>query len=161
MQCPLQQHATMSVQLAHECHWRDDQTCSYCGSISPDVFFEAISQGCTLGPTDKNYKVYVDLIEPNPQELRVFSAATFDISPERQEKEGWIAADPAILARDGWSTNYKWMQIAPRGPVKHAKFYFQHLNDEERKRFVELMNARVLTIGAPGYFYRLPFFVTS
>ena len=34
--------------------------CSYCGSISPESFFAAIEAGKELGPTDKNYKVYVD-----------------------------------------------------------------------------------------------------
>jgi len=34
-------------------------SCSYCGSISPDDLFAAIDSGAELGPTDKNYKVYV------------------------------------------------------------------------------------------------------
>lgn len=40
-------------------HWRHDGTCSYCGSISPDRLFAALDAGAELGPTDKNYKVYV------------------------------------------------------------------------------------------------------
>ena len=39
--------------------WRSDGTCSYCGSISPRMLFEAIADGKEIGPTDKNYKVYV------------------------------------------------------------------------------------------------------
>ena len=38
------------------------------------------------------------------------------------------------------------------------KFYFQHLSDEQRTRFIELINARTLKIGYPGYFYVLPYF---
>lgn len=34
--------------------------CNYCGSIHPDEFMEAARSGLELGPTDKNYKVYVD-----------------------------------------------------------------------------------------------------
>ena len=40
--------------------WREDRTCSWCGSMSPEYFFEAIEAGCKITPTDKNYKVYVD-----------------------------------------------------------------------------------------------------
>ena len=40
--------------------WQGDGTCSYCGSLSPDQLFAAIEAGATLGPTDKNYKVYVE-----------------------------------------------------------------------------------------------------
>lgn len=46
-----------------EASWRDDRTCSYCGSIDPDLFFEQIAKGAKITPTDKNYKVYVDLID--------------------------------------------------------------------------------------------------
>lgn len=113
--CPRQTNeATLSSQRQHQSHWRDDGTCSYCGSLSPDQFFEAISKNAELGPTDKDYKVYVSL-------------------PTH------------------------WPYPRPRGS---AKFYFQHLNELERTRFVELLNARSLQIGYPGYFYRLPFFVT-
>lgn len=40
-------------------HWRADGTCSYCGSLSPERFLELAESGVELGPTDKNYKVYV------------------------------------------------------------------------------------------------------
>ena len=40
-------------------HWREDGTCSYCGSMSPGALFEAIACGAEIGPTDKNYKVYI------------------------------------------------------------------------------------------------------
>lgn len=87
-----------------EDEWRQDGTCSWCGSISPDKFFEAIEQGVELGPTDKSYKVYV-------------------------------------------------------GKTDHRKFYFQHLSQDERQRFVDLFNASKLTIGYPGRFYTTPFFM--
>ena len=90
--------------LPDEDRWRDDGTCSYCGSISPEAFFEAIERGTELGPTDKNYKVYV-------------------------------------------------------GVTEHQKFYFQHLSQDERTRFVDLFNAGTLKIGYPGRFYVVPFFM--
>ena len=45
----------------------------------------------------------------------------------------------------------------------HHKFYFQHLDEDGRKRFVKLMNEPLATtklkFAAPGYFYTLPFFL--
>lgn len=90
-----------------EMHWREDGTCSFCGSLSEDAFFKAIEEGVKLTPTDKNYKVYVDV------------------------------------------------QVQGAG-----KFYFQHLSDEGRTKFIELHNAKKLNIGVPGYFYTPPFFAS-
>lgn len=43
-----------------EDHWRENNTCSYCGSANPDLFMYLIRNGIVeLGPTDKNYKVYL------------------------------------------------------------------------------------------------------
>lgn len=38
--------------------WKEGR-CSWCGSMTPDALFEAITAGTELGPTDKSYKVYV------------------------------------------------------------------------------------------------------
>ena len=46
--------------LAGPDYWRFDGTCNYCGSLSPDQLFQAIEDGCEIGPTDKNYKVYIE-----------------------------------------------------------------------------------------------------
>ena len=88
-------------------HWRENGTCSYCGSMKPETLFQAIETGSRLIPTDKSYKVYVD------------------------------GGD---------------MRIA------HGKFYFYHLDEAEQRRFIELMNSGKILMGAPGYFYTLPFF---
>lgn len=81
--------------------WREDGTCSYCGSVSPSLFFERVLAGDEVGPTDKNYKAY----------------------------------------------------IGERG-----KFYFQHLSEEEKNRFIELYNNKTMKLGFPGHFYSRPFF---
>ena len=39
--------------------WREDRTCSWCGSMSPELLFEFIEAGFEIGPTDKNYKIYI------------------------------------------------------------------------------------------------------
>lgn len=44
--------------------WRDHGSCSYCGSLHPDVFMErALAGTIRLGPTDKAYKVYVEPVD--------------------------------------------------------------------------------------------------
>ena len=40
----------------------------------------------------------------------------------------------------------------------HDKFYFQHLSDAGRDRFIELANAKTMNLAYPDYFYTLPFF---
>ncbi|MDN5920793.1 MAG: hypothetical protein L0I76_37780 [Pseudonocardia sp.] len=45
------------------------------------------------------------------------------------------------------------------GARGEAKFYFQHLDDAQRREFVELLNGGRITVGYPGRFYVLPFFV--
>lgn len=90
-----------------EAHWRDDGTCSFCGSMNPDAFMSRLEAGdVTLEPTDKDYKVYV------------------------------IGA----------------------GRGGRGKFYFQHLSDAQRTRFVELLNAKKIGLEYPGHFYVTPFF---
>lgn len=86
-----------------EDRWTERGTCSWCGSISPEALFEAIDRGDELGPTDKNYKVYVG---------------------------------------------------------GQPKFYFQHLDADDQRRFIALLNDGKLNIGYPGHFYVLPFFAS-
>lgn len=40
--------------------WREDRTCSYDGSLHPDVFMDYIRDGGVIGPTDKSYKFYLE-----------------------------------------------------------------------------------------------------
>lgn len=62
--------------------WRDNDTCSYCGSLNPDEFMRMVEAGeCVLGTTDKNYKVYV---EGTPRGFTKFYF--YHLSPEQQER---------------------------------------------------------------------------
>lgn len=43
-----------------EMTWGKNNTCSYCGSLHPDIFMARVEAGTIkLQATDKNYKVYV------------------------------------------------------------------------------------------------------
>ena len=57
--CPRRSESPIKITSPEDDHWQTDGTCSYCGSISQEMFFEAIENGHELGPTDKSYKVYV------------------------------------------------------------------------------------------------------
>lgn len=40
--------------------WREDDTCSWCGSFNPDALMKLLEeQAVELEPTDKSYKAYV------------------------------------------------------------------------------------------------------
>lgn len=42
-------------------YWRAGNTCSYCGSLDPDVFMRRVEEGSIMiKGSDKNYKVYVE-----------------------------------------------------------------------------------------------------
>lgn len=60
MKCPRRDDLGGAVfKLPEEDHWREDGTCSYCGSLAPDEFMRQAEASTELTPTDKNYKVYV------------------------------------------------------------------------------------------------------
>lgn len=134
--------------------------CSFCGSLKPSAFFEAIEVGAELGPTDKSYKVYVDLKDPRAGELKVTGIRNSD--PD--DGGDWIKITeenlPEVLA-DGWGAHNlgHWMIKSRRADILTSKFYFQHLTVEEQQKFVDLINAKTMNIGYPGFFYATPFFI--
>lgn len=148
--------------------WRPDGTCSFCGSCSPDLFFQQVRAGVEIGPTDKNYKAYVDLPEDKPDELTVSSAISWTPTEAEIAQQGLRSSDDpevrAVMERDRWGTKNhdgspRWVVLRKKGSTRFGKFYFQHLNDEERQLFIALYNDKTMKVGNPGYFYSKPFFV--
>lgn len=41
--------------------WKENGTCSFCGSLKPENVIELIKQGNTITRTDKNYKIYLNM----------------------------------------------------------------------------------------------------
>ena len=137
--------------------------CSFCGSLHPDRFMELVREGWVVGPTDKGYKAYLG------------RPLTDDEKGAR--KAQWLAAPsgPArairdLGARDGKTPEqieadleHEW--VTHEAPLmqhgQEAKFYYQHLSDEQRAEFIELYNSKRMVLGYPGHFYRLPFFCTQ
>lgn len=132
-------------------------SCSFCGSLNPDRFMELVRDGWEVGPTDKNYKAY--LRQPLTAE------------EEAQQKADWIQRDATARAvheigeRDGKTPeqiaadlDQQWGKYPHSSGGPEAKFYYQHLSQEQRDEFIELHNTRRMRISYPGHLYVLPFF---
>lgn len=116
--------------------WRADGTCSYCGSMNPEALMARIEAGdIELRPTDKSYKVYVRNVggAPFQQTYRDCPADARCTGPD--DCTHWVTRE-----------------------VSETKFYFYHLGDTQRDRFIELFNQRKIRLGFPGHFYVLPYF---
>lgn len=173
--CPRRAEIGIASTFPGPDHWRAEResfrvgpTCSYCGSISPAKLFELIEAGAKLGPTDKNYKVYVDAPNPTPDELRCDMGSNGANHPGTTREGYWkqhkdlTAKERDIVLRGGMGRDHEpgyWHHFGPTGPKSWGKFYFQHLSEDEKRRFVDLLNAKAIAIGEPGYFYRLPYFM--
>lgn len=40
--------------------WREDNTCSFCGGLKPEIALEFVEKGNQITTTDKNYKIYIN-----------------------------------------------------------------------------------------------------
>lgn len=130
--------------------YRSDGTCSYCGSMNENTFMERLeNEDVELGPTDKNYKVYVNNAggEPFTQSYRDCPPPDVKVVDGKEVTTKCAGPDtcPHWVTRD----------------VQTTKFYFQHLTKEQKERFIELLNKKKLKIGYPGHFYKLPFFIVK
>jgi len=115
--------------------WRDDDTCSFCGSLNPVTLMRRLEAGdVALTPTDKTYKLYVE--NQGGAQFKQTYRTDHDQSGDQTKWE--------------WTTR----------EVSQAKFYFQHLDEGQMARFVELFNQRKLKLKYPGYFYATPYFMS-
>lgn len=116
-----------------------DDSCQFCGSLNPDTLMARLEAGdVLLGSTDKNYKVYVTSVPDSPLFKQTFRDCY---------KQG---------ANDcnGPDTCTHWVTR----DTDHTKFYFQHLSQEQRDRFIALYNEKRIKFEGDYGFYVLPFF---
>lgn len=132
-------------------HWREDGTCSYCGSMHPDTVMRRAEAGeIAFGPTDKGYKAYI------------YEA----VSPElmtRYETQARAHGIGAMILKEQGEAKFQeyWGREKKAVSGKHlGKFYFQHLSEGQRSHFIHLHNTRKMQIGFPGRFYVTPYFCT-
>lgn len=137
-----------------------ERSCSYCGSLHPDRFMELVRAGWIVGPTDKSYKAYL--------------AKPYTVAEKTAQRQKWLATDAIARAirdlgeRDGHTpaeieaaVDREWIdRVEPflGSGSTEAKFYFQHLAEDQRNEFIDLLNAKQVKFSYPGYFYVLPFF---
>lgn len=133
-------------------------SCSFCGSLNPDRFMELVREGWIVGPTDKNYKAYLDrpATEAEKQAARDrWNASSIGQALQRAAAaEGKTPEQAAEELDRAYETEYPTANSA--GQV--AKFYYQHLSAEQRDEFITLYNDHRMTVGYPGHLYVTPFF---
>ena len=112
--CPRRIESSLGAYNPHEDHWVEGETCSWCGSLNPDLLLRRLEQG----------------------------GGEFLFRHKKRIQ--------------GTRDDYEWVTETR----KWAKFYFQHFTQEQRTHFVQLLNDKRIKLGPPGYFYRLPFFIS-
>lgn len=133
--------------------------CSFCGSMHPDQFMQHLRDGAVLGPTDKNYKAY--LHAPITDEMvaqakkRWLGGTQADIIRTALRNEG---SDGAAI---GQALEKHWVDYERKNIYTEdiGKFYYQHLSQEQRQEFIDMLNDKTMYIGYPGYIYVRPFFI--
>ena len=171
--CPRRMAIIPSEGMAGPDEWRADRagligqggvglSCSYCGSLHPDRFMELVRQGWIVGPTDKSYKAYLG--RPVTDEDRARRKEAWHSDPQ-----GIVATVRAMGEKDGKTPEQIEADIAELWQRQdqatgdscgqEAKFYYQHLSDDQKREFVDLLNSKQMRVGMPGYFYSAPFFM--
>lgn len=125
---------------------RDDDHCAYCGSLNPETFMARLEAGTIeLGPTDKNYKVYVRSLNDDK------FVQSYRNCPQHP--------CPDVTDANGKVDVYKCRHWTKR-QRNETKFYFRHLSEAQMRRFVVLLNLRQIKFGYPGGFYVAPYFIS-
>lgn len=110
--------------------------CSYCGSMSPEDFMQAVKDGKSIGPTDKSYKLYVSeplTDEQKRERLQEQVGRYVGMGMSEDEAKKQAAADPIF------------------GEGEHiGKFYTQHLSEEQGFEFHMLWIDKKINWGYPG-----------
>lgn len=136
--------------------WRPDDTCDFCGGWRPSRFLEAIAQGCEVTPTDKSYKLYIDVPDPDAGKMRIYGSSN---SVEKPSGEGWErwSNERALAEGGGWlekDEEENWMLIGPTPAFKTMKVYTNHFSEAQAVAFVELCETGKTKFKFPGHLYR-------
>lgn len=143
-QCPRRAESHLGQSPAFACdndYDPSDDTCRYCGSLNPATFMARLAAGdVLLGSTDKSYKVYV----------RNSGGAKF----KQTYRDCYNAPDKNENPCKGPDTCAHWVTRE----TDDVKFYFQHLDEAQKRRFIELLNDKRIKFEGGYGFYVLPFF---
>lgn len=162
--CPRRGEGVYGASAKHRDHWgvRDGyRACSYCGSMHPDDLFAHIEAGtCKISGTDKNYKIYVDVAHPDKGKPAIFSSCS-------HKTPGYVFLTKELCDQRGLDSYARaeyvgeYVKIEPHHGNAHAKFYYQHFDEAQQQRFIELYNAKKLPLEPQFGLYRKPYFATA
>jgi hypothetical protein len=143
--------------------WRDDRAglvnqprgCSYCGSLPPEDFMEAVRAGLEVGPTDKSYKFYVKGIPIAEPKLRCSASSNRKGAGYRAYGELTRAEKRAVKDAGHGKTHRRdhYYGGFVTETSAEAKFYTMHLSREQGWEFDELNFTGKVNWGYPGYAY--------
>ncbi|WP_125936325.1 hypothetical protein [Streptomyces sp. WAC 06738] len=134
-------------------------SCSFCGSLHPDKFMALVREGWIVGPTDKTYKVYLSRPLTDEEKAQRKERWMAGFSPEEIQATASKRGETPEQAKAALETAYELQVAQLEGAHTEAKFYFQHLSEDQRREFVDLYNSRQMKVGYPGHFYQPPFFM--
>lgn len=129
------------------------RACTYCGSMSPEDFLDAVKAGAEVGPTDKSYKVYVrGMPNPDPDRLHVLTSS----SQPREGLKSWgelSKAERKAVKAGGGRDRKNWFYSFRTMATVDGKFYFGHMSEAQGSEFKRLYLDGKVNMGYPGHFY--------
>lgn len=134
--------------------------CSYCGSLPPDEFMDAVRARRPITATDKGYKLYLEVPSEKGGEIRVHSRSSTggtaweDLTDEEKKavKKQWRRPAGGIFGKGekGYYKNGRW-GISAWDAITEAKFYTAHLSIEQGNEFIQLWMTKNVHWGYPPY----------
>ena len=143
-------------------HKRDGyRACSYCGSMHPEDLFAAIEAGnCQITGTDKNYKIYVDAPTRMLPGKAIYMSSTHEFA-------GGVLLTKALCDEhelDSYTREHyvgRWVKIEQRSQRAHLKCYYQHFDESQQQRFIDLYNEKKLPLEPQFGLYVKPYFARA
>lgn len=123
--------------------------CSYCGSLSGVEFLAAVEAGVEVGPTDKSYKLYMDLPRNSTAPVVLSSTNRLDDPSYTRYEDLTVAQRKAVTMTEPEQWAYSFHVPA----TTHEKFYTHHFSEEQGWAFWDLHIAGSVNWGYPGYPY--------
>lgn len=132
--------------------------CSYCGSMDPEDFMNAVRTGAEIGPTDKSYKLYVKGLPTDPDELWCAGKASHPQPGYRPYSELTKAEKAAVRKDWVYDVEEGYYGLFHMKDSVEGKFYTQHLSEEQGWEFDRLWKEHKIVWGMPGAPY-VPLFI--
>lgn len=128
--------------------------CTYCGSLPSAMFMDQVRAGAKVGPTDKPYKLYIDVPSRGTSTLRVISSSNSPSGGLTHYRDLSRAEKKAVkeYASSGYPKGFKdhYYGLTTWDATTEAKFYTHHLTEEQGWEFHTLWREHKINWGYPG-----------